>query len=257
VLRLREQMRKHDADLVLVTGPENQYYLTGLRTGTVHTFMVLIVPLQGEGVWVVRRTELSNVESLKDVSWVKRGVGVVDGDAPVQVLADTLCELGFEHSRMALDRRSYFFHTEFQLELQRRLDKVTIVDATGWVEAGRAIKSVPELTEIRAAGVITSAGLSRGIESIAEGVTDRQLGATLTSTAIEAGSEGMSQGPYVTVGKRTFMAHSSWIGQAIERGDLISTELAARVNGYNAPCFRVSVIGKPSESLSRFHAASE
>lgn len=67
----------------------------------------------------------------------------------------------------------------------------------------------------------------------------------------------MSAGPYVTVGERTFMAHSSWVGQAIRRGDIVNTEMAARVNGYNAPCFRVAVIGHASPSLQRFHAASE
>ena len=257
VSRFREKMRAGNVDVALVTGPENQYYLTGLRTGTVQYFMTLVVPVDGEGLWVVRRTELSNVESLKTVSWVKHGVGVTDGESSVQVLADTLREQGFEQSRIGVDRRSYFFHTEFQLGLEQELSKATLVDASGWVEAGRAVKSDAELSELRTAGVITATALSRGIDSLVEGITDRQIGATLTSSAIEAGSESMSAGPYVTVGERTFMAHSSWVGQSIGRGDIVNTEMAARVNGYNAPCFRVSVIGQPSQSLQRFHAASE
>ena len=67
----------------------------------------------------------------------------------------------------------------------------------------------------------------------------------------------MSAGPYVTVGERTFLAHSSWVGHPIQRGEIVNTEMAARVNGYNAPCFRVSVIGAPCEALKQFHAASE
>lgn len=195
VVRFREKMRAADVDVALVTGPENQYYLTGLRTGTVQYFMTLVVPLDGEGLWVVRRTELSNVESLKTVSWVKRGVGVADGESSVQVLADALREHGFERSRIGIDRRSYFFHTEFQLALEQNLSKATLVDASGWVEAGRAVKSEAELAEIRAAGVITTKGLTCGIESLVEGITDRQVGATLTSTAIELVASQCPPGP--------------------------------------------------------------
>ena len=262
VSRFREKMRAGNVDVALVTGPENQYYLTGLRTGTVQYFMTLVVPVDGEGLWVVRRTELSNVESLKTVSWVKHGVGVTDGESSVQVLCRHTSRAGVRTIENRRRPTELFFsgacrHTEFQLGLEQELSKATLVDASGWVEAGRAVKSDAELSELRTAGVITATALSRGIDSLVEGITDRQIGATLTSSAIEAGSESMSAGPYVTVGERTFMAHSSWVGQSIGRGDIVNTEMAARVNGYNAPCFRVSVIGQPSQSLQRFHAASE
>ena len=139
VKRLRETMRHAGVDITLVTGPENQFYLTGLRTGTVHTFMVLIVPVEGDALWVVRQTELSNVETLAPVSWVKRGHGVADGESPIAVLADVLRDTGFERSVIGVDRRSYFFHTEFQHQLEVTLPEARLVDATaGWRPAGRS-----------------------------------------------------------------------------------------------------------------------
>jgi Xaa-Pro dipeptidase len=85
---------------------------------------------------------------------------------------------------------------------------------------------------------------------------DSDLASTLISAAIRHGSEPMSMGPFVTTGQRTFLAHSSWAGVPIERGDLINTEMATVVARYNTPAFRVSVIGQPSAEIQRFHDAS-
>ncbi|MBT5415470.1 MAG: aminopeptidase P family protein, partial [Rhodospirillaceae bacterium] len=131
------------------------------------------------------------------------------------------------------------------------------LDASGLIERIRTIKSAPEIAVLRAVGAITATSLRAGIDLLGEGVTDREIGAVMTATAIREGGEPMPQGPFVTFGPRSFRAHSTWTGDPIPRGALVNTEMAATVDRYHVPCFRVSVIGPPSADLARFHAASE
>jgi len=257
IARVRSRMAELDITLLLVTASESQYYLTGFRTGSMHGFLVLALPLEGDAVWVVRKTELSNVDELAEVSWVKKGVGVADGSEPVGVLATTLADMGHASARIGVDRRSRFFHAAFQIELAECLTQSSLVDASGLIEPLRAVKSDAEIQYMRHAGAITCSSLRDGIAALLDGVTDTEIGAVITSSAIRAGSETMVGGPFVTVGERTFMAHSSWVGQSIHAGDIVNTEMACVVSQYNVPCFRVAVIGEPSRELRAFHEASE
>ena len=55
---LRAQMEERDLDAVLVSGPENQYYLTGYETTGFHSFpQTLIVPRSGPPLLVTRQLE--------------------------------------------------------------------------------------------------------------------------------------------------------------------------------------------------------
>jgi Xaa-Pro dipeptidase len=257
VTRLRARMAERDIELLLVTAPESQYYVTGFRTGSMHGFLVLALPLEGEALWVVRKTELSNVHTLAAISWVKQGVGVADGMDPVEVLSCAIADMGYSGARLGVDRQSLFFHAAYQMALGEQLPKATLLDASGLIEPLRAVKSKAELDYMHQAGTITTSSLRAGIEAVADGVTDTEVGAVITASAIRAGSEKMTGGPFVTVGVRTFLAHSSWIGQPIRTGDIVNTEMACVAAQYNVPCFRVSVIGEPSNELRALHAASE
>src|SRR5689334_17959930 len=73
--RLRSGMLAKEIDLLLVTGPENIFYLTGYRTTGYYIYQALVVPLSGEPQFVVRKLEFPNVQSL---SWIKTGYAVAD-----------------------------------------------------------------------------------------------------------------------------------------------------------------------------------
>ncbi|MGH6953293.1 MAG: M24 family metallopeptidase [Alphaproteobacteria bacterium] len=257
VARLRALMAERGISLLLVTGPENGFYLTGFETGTPYVFLVLALPLEGEAAWIVRKTELSNVRTLAQVSWVKDGVGVTDGSDSIAVLAEKLKTMGHGRGRIGVDRRNWYFHAAYQLQLADALPEATMVDASFLVERLRMVKSPAEVACMRRAGAITAKCLRAGIETVRAGATDREIGAALTRAAVLEGSEPMSGGPFVTVGGRSFMAHSSWVGAPIRAGDIVNTEMACVVARYNTPCFRVSVVGRPSAELERFYGASE
>ncbi len=253
----RARMAERGLDLLIVTGAENGYYLSGLLVGTPQVFLALVVPIEGDACWVVRQTELSNVRTMAATSWVKAGVGVPDEADPIDILTGHLKERGAERARIGIERQGWFFHADYQHRLAAALADATFLDSTGLVEGMRNVKGPAEVAYMKRAGAVTAAALRAGIEAVAEGVTDQEIGAILTATAIRAGSGPMPQGPFVTCGARSFMAHSTWAGAPIRAGELVNTEMACSVARYYAPCFRVSIVGPPSDEVKRFHGASE
>ena len=86
--RVRDQMERRRVDLLIVTVPESYFYLTGFQSGIVYTFNTLLLPRNGDAKWVIRKTEMSNVRALADVSWVKDGRGVDDSEDPIAAAKD-------------------------------------------------------------------------------------------------------------------------------------------------------------------------
>jgi Xaa-Pro dipeptidase len=256
VERAREEMARQGLDLLIVSVPESQFYLTGFQTGTAYAFLALLLPRAGEAVWIVRRTELSNVRVLAERSWAKEAVGIDDSDDPVRVMADQIRKRGYDSKAIGVERRNYFFTIDHYVRLQAELPRADWRDGSPVVLGLRAVKSPAELGYMRKAGAITSAAVKDALATLKPGILDRELAATLISAAIRHGSEPMSCGPFITTGLRTFLAHSSWADIPIQTGDLINTEIATVSARYNVPIFRCSVMGKPSDDLQRFHDAS-
>ena len=256
VERVREQMEQRGLDILLVTVAENYFYLTGFQTGLHQSFIVLALPLKGEPAWILRKTELSNVRAYAPVCWVKRGHGMEDSQDPIEFLASVLRQMGHERSRVGMEEEGYFFNISFYLRLKKELPHARFADGSNIVEALRRVKSESELRYMRQAAQITAKALKAGIEALSEGVTDTEIGSILLSTATLEGSETMCSGPFVTAGPRSAQAHSSWIGSPVRRGEIVDTEMVAVVARYNAPIFRVSVVGEPSDEVRRIHDAS-
>jgi Xaa-Pro dipeptidase len=78
--RVRKAMAERGLDALLVSAPENVYYLTGLDHQGYFAFHLLIVPLEGRPILVTRAMERATVHDLApDV----RHVGYTDGNAPL------------------------------------------------------------------------------------------------------------------------------------------------------------------------------
>ncbi|MET0742144.1 MAG: aminopeptidase P family N-terminal domain-containing protein, partial [Microvirga sp.] len=74
---LRALMTERGIDAVVLTSTENMYYLTGFGS-LAYGATALVMGADGRAVWVMRRTELSNIRALKGRIWVDEGFGVTD-----------------------------------------------------------------------------------------------------------------------------------------------------------------------------------
>ena len=87
VARARALLAKAGIDVMVVTGPENIFYLTGQQTPGYYTFQALVLPVDGEPAFVVRQLEYFNFIAN---TFIANAEVYQDGDQPVNFLVNVI-----------------------------------------------------------------------------------------------------------------------------------------------------------------------
>ena len=245
---LRRRMAQRGADVLLVTSPENLYYLSGYQTPGYYWYQTLVVPLERDPVFIVRLNEASNIEPL---SWVEDSRPYEDHEDWIAHTRDVLADLGLADKRIGLDYDSFFLRTRDEKRLTAALPSATFVDGAGLVEEGRVIKSAQEIEYIRQAARTAETGLRAGIEACAAGVTENDVAAELHRAQILAGSEYTGLPIFIRTGARDALTHATWYRSALEPGDSVTIEMPGCINRYHAALYGQAFLGDPPAALLR------
>jgi Xaa-Pro aminopeptidase len=250
---LRARMEERGLDAVLLSGPENQYYLTGYETTGFHSFpQTLIVPRSGPTLLVTRQLEEGNAAAAYGLG----SRGYRDDDNPAEVLGLALYGLGLAEATLGVEKAVPWLTVRLFEALQRALPSAKLVDVSGLVELMRAVKSPAEIAYMRQAAVAVGAGMRAGLAAIREGVNEREIAAAVFPARILAGSHFVRNPTYITAGPRSALAHATWLGRTLVRGDVVFLEMGANVRHYDAALIRTGIVGPPSDLLRRAADAS-
>ena len=213
--RLRGRMAEKGFDLVLLSGPENIFYLTGQQTPGYYTFQSLCVPASGEPFHVLRGLEAMNARLntyLTDIT------GYADDEHPAAALAKVLKARGWQGKRVAIDQNGWFL----TINLYNRLiaEYGPLLDATGLVEPLRRVKSKLELEQIANAARANDEGMRAGLTVTRAGASENDIAAAIMGASIKAGGEYVGMEPFVTSGPRSGIPHTTWRRRRIEPGDV-------------------------------------
>ena len=245
---LRQRMEKQGVDVLLVTSPENLYYLSGYQTPGYYWYQTLLVPLERDPVFIVRLNENSNVGPL---SWVEESRPYEDHDDWIALTRDALADLGLDKKRIGLDYDSFFLRTRDEKRLTAALSEATFVDGAGLVEQGRVVKSAQEIEYIRHAAKAAEAGLKAGIEACRVGVTENDVAAEAHRAQILAGSEYTGLPIFIRTGERDVQTHATWCRTELEPGDSVTMEMPGCINRYHAALYGQVYLGDPPAELLR------
>ena len=246
---IRSRMAGLELDALLVTGPENICYLAGYQTPGYYFPQTLVVTHDRDPQIVIRKFEGGNVDAF---SWLDSSNlrTFEDNEAPMRQVAQTLHDLGVAERRIGVDFKSWFHTVRNHQELVSLLNEATIVDASGLVEAERAIKSGRELDYIRKAGRISSLAAGAAAEHLSRGnCTENELAARVHESVVGNGGEYPGLPVFVSSGHRTMIPHAVWSGKAIESGESVFLEVTGVVRRYAAPIFRTYHVGKPTKGF--------
>jgi Xaa-Pro dipeptidase len=246
---VRTRMDERGLDALLLTTPENIFYLTGYQTPGYYYFIGLIVPLNGNPILVPPPHEESLVASYSVVDDYRL---FGDTEDPIFGIAGLLGELGLGHGSIGVEYDSWFLNIRDYMRLRLQLPAATLHDASGLVESGRLIKSELEIGYMRDAADIAVAGVKAGMDAIAIGASERDLAAAVTSAQIQAGSEYSGLPPFITTGEEHSMqVHSTWSDRVIENNEVVFFEVPGVVNRYHSALTRAAFVGDPPDLLLR------
>jgi Xaa-Pro dipeptidase len=246
--RVRRLMQERGVDVLLLTSPENIYYLSGYQTTGYYIYQALAVPTDGEPQFVVRKFELTNVQGL---SWLKSGVGVDDTEDPLDVTVRAIRAAGGAAPRIGYEDRGFFLPPAILDGVRTRLPQSRFVASSGIVEACRLVKSPAEVAYVRQAAAAAGAGLTAGLAEVRPGRTENHVAGAIYAGMLRAGSEYPSSQPYVVTGPRGALGHATYAGHRIRAGHVVYIETGGCIKRYGGAIMRMVSVGKPSSEAKR------
>ena len=114
-----------------------------------------------------------------------------------------------------------------------------------------ARKSDDALGRMRRAQAITEAAFDHILQTIAPGMTERELAAEVVYTHLRAGADRMSFDPIVASGPNSALPHAQPTDRRIRQGDVVLLDMGCMYRGYASDMTRVVALGEPANNMVR------
>ena len=252
--RVQKVMAERGLEALLVTRPQNVYYLTGFRSmgtglaagmGNIHG---ALVPLSGTPTLFIRALETrtaakycwTDVEPYRDYEDAYAAIA--------RRLPAGTRRLGVEYVEI----------TALQLErLRRAAPSVETPDVSGLVEPLRRVKSEREIAYCREAGRIAEVGLHAAIDAVKDGARVATVVAEATRAMYEAGQDDINW-PAVIVwsGPEGGLMHDTALEGVISAGHLVTLEVTGTRELYVADAMGTICVGAPSKAIEEGYEIS-
>ncbi len=161
-------------------------------------------------------------------------------------IKDTLASLGAKSVAVEADRMTLKQYADFV----RALDGIDIV-ADGVLDAAitdiRSVKDKSEVEKIIKAQRIAEDAFRHILTFIKEGVTEKEVALELDYHMLSHGADGLSFETIAISGKNTSKPHGVPSDKKIEKGDFVTMDFGAVVEGYHSDMTRTVAVGFVSE----------
>ena len=237
---VRTAMAEENLDALLVSVPENMYYLAGINHWGFFAYHMLIVTQEGDMTLIARAMERVTM----DLQLVNtRFVGFGDLDDPSRTTLEVLQREGLDRGRLGIEKNSLYLATAFADRIREGLPDAQWIDASGLVSRRRVALSPTEAAYMRQAASITDAMMKAAIDTAREGVTEKEVAAEVHYAMIMAGGEFPAFGPFIRSTPTLGLEHGTWTDRALEAGDALFIELSGCAGRYHAPSGRFVFVG--------------
>jgi len=245
---LHRAMAQRSLELLLISAPENIFYLTGLDHWGYFAPHILAVPLEGEMVLLTRAMEKVTVANQVRNA---RFEGHSDKETVADAFSRTLGAMG-RPARIGIETWSSGLPHGLALALQHQAPAAEWLDASGIVDDLRLVKSPAEQGYLRAAARISDIGAAAAIEATSAGASEQHIAAECERAMLEAGGTFPGFGPFIRSRARLGEEHTSWTATRLAGEDALFLELTGCVARYHAPLGRLIHVGRaPKRSEER------
>lgn len=262
--KTRAAMDAAELDVIFVTDPSNQAWLTGYDGWSFYVHQGVIVSKEGEPIWWGRHMDMLGG---RRTCWMHqdniRGYGdhfVQSTEIhPMQDLAQLLQGQGFGSARIGVEMENYYYSAKAHNVLTSEMPNAKLVDATALVNWQRLVKSQAEIGFIRKAARISEKVIQTAIELAEPGVRKNDLVADIMHAGITGVDDDWGDYPAIVPltpsGLDATAAHLTWDGAAMQSDEATFFELSGCYRRYHAPLCRTVFLGKPSDEMRRVEQA--
>ena len=230
---LRAELPAVGADAILISQPENRWYLSGF-TGS--SGWLLITGQQAFIATDFRYYEQVGLEC-PDFELVKVTTRFADVLPEVLAQASVRC-LAFEadHATFA-DAQDW----------AKAVPGVEWAPTRGVVMRLRSVKDASELATMKAAIALADEALAAGLAQARPGMTELELSWRIESYMRTHGAQTVAFDLIIACGPNGARPHARATGAPLVAGEPIVIDMGARVNGYNSDLTRTVCLGQPND----------
>jgi Xaa-Pro aminopeptidase len=245
--RFRRALKASGFQAAVAVSPENTWYLSEAMIDTqkelLERLAVVVWAPDREPIYIVCTNE--EVQARKE-SWIQEVRGYVEyQQSPMQLLADALREVGAASGRVALEK--WFLSVAYFEELSRLLPDAEFVDARPLFNQVRAIKTADEIRRLESACGVTDRSIRKAFEAARPGMTEKQVGALLTTELIAGGAQALAL-QVLAAGVDSESTHQRAREYVLNRGDLMRTDCGGIFDGgYMTDMARTISVGAASQ----------
>ncbi len=236
-------------DALLVRGPENITYFSGYETPGYYKYHCVVVPKDGEPVFLVRDFEWVNTP---EFAWSTRFAKVFDWDHPPSVTVNVLRQLGLESGKkVGVEKQCFFYTVDEHETLTRAFPENDFVDATQILWDCRMSKSGEEIGVMRKSAHLVDLAMQAGWDATRPGVSADEVSGVVNKVLFENGGQYMGLPPFILAGERSCLPHQTGGGNRLQDNDLMYFEISASQNRYTAALMRTIFVGEPKDEWVR------
>lgn len=241
-------LKERSLDGILISVPENIYYLTGLDHWGFFAAHVLLLNQNGEMALCCRAMERITVENqVQNATFY----GHKDHEELSDYVHHAMKDLGLSGGRVGIEKRSLFLTPRHAERIQDGNVAGSWVDASGLLDDVRLVKSPLEVEYTRRAARAADLGTVAAIEAIHDGASDYEVAAAYHSKMILEGSEYPGFGPFIRPTNRLGEEHTTWRGEIFKNGDAVFLETCAAYRKYQAPMGRLAYVGSAPQGVEK------
>jgi Xaa-Pro aminopeptidase len=235
VARVRDRMREHGVDVLLLSVGPDLPYLTGYEAMPLERLTMLVLPVSGDASLVVPALEAPRVTPVPELFEI---MPWQETDDPIALVA----RLVGGAKRAAVGDHTW---ARFVLDLQRALPDTVFTRASEVTGPIRMVKDAAEIEALRRAGAAVDA-IARDMRGVQfRGRTELDVHRELVERMLAAGHERANFAIVAAGSHAASPHHEPSAARVINAGDIVLCDFGGTMDGYCSDITRMFHVGDP------------
>jgi Xaa-Pro aminopeptidase len=241
--RVCSRFKEHEIEAILVSQPENLFYLSGCEGLEGY---LLITEKQKLLITDFRYIELAKKRSFDfDLVQIK---GKMADWLPELIKDNNIRNLGFEGSHLTVSAFGQISDI-----IKKSEPEIRLLPVNGLIESLRAVKDADEIKRISKAVNITDLTFKYVEEILRPGLTEKDLSWKIERFMRENGSQPIPFELIVAAGPNSALPHAKSSDYEIKAGEPIVIDIGSKFESYGSDLTRTFIIGKPDEKFKNIY----
>jgi Xaa-Pro dipeptidase len=234
-------MDEKNVDALFLEGGTSLNYFTGISWGKSERLFAMVLPKKGDPWFIAPKFEQGR--ALEQVGDATLFVWEED-ESPYAIIEKRFREAELLNGILGVEEQTRYFIVE---RLQQTMPALNLVTGTPVTAGCRSVKSAHEIELMQIANDITREVYVKAVATLKEGITERELGSTISKLFGEFGAGG---GALVLFGENSAYPHGTAKEHPLKEGEIVLIDGGCTVEGYSSDVTRTTVLGKPSDKMN-------